>query len=121
MDQAGNIGAICPKCSEERRVSWQEHFPHLTIKEGDYVKIRFKFTKYRDEQEWMWLEVMVVKGDYYIGELRNDSVYDPDYKYGLHISFLREDIADYCEQGDFDNYDSWMPTEDGKRFHEGHA
>lgn len=114
MEETDNIGGICATCSEERRISWQEHHEHLLIKLGDYVKIRFRIN---GNDEWMWVEVIDLhgseQGNLYHGILRNDSVFDPgEWRYGRELGFYHSDIADYCEQGDFDNYVPWMPHGD---------
>lgn len=116
MAETTNIGGICAACSEERRVSWQEHHEHLVIKEGDFVKIRFQMNG--KDNEWMWVEVGDIHGsstgNMYYGILRNTSVFAPEeWRFGRCLGFYRSDIADYCKDGDFDNYDPWLPTKDG--------
>lgn len=123
--EEGNTGAICAVCSEERRLSWQQHHRSLHITVGDYVKIRFRMNG--GDDEWMWVEVTGNLGEaekgcgstiVYQGELRNDSIYNPDFQYGASLGFYRTDIADYCKGGDFELYVPWMPH--GNILHEQH-
>lgn len=123
MEQETNTGHICAVCSEDRRLSWQQHHEHLVLKEGDFVKVKLE---YDENTEWMWAEITQVLGHsdiasqntYFNGRLRNDGLLIPA-RYDDSISFFRTDVADYCKQGDFDNYDPWLPS--GKHLHESRA
>lgn len=116
-----NTGGICDACAGNRLKSWQEHHTHLIIHRGDYVKIRVSST--HGDGEWMWVEVFSAHAlsDHELqltGELRNDAVFIPEMTYGVPLTFLRTDIADYCSQGDFDH---WHPWVDKENKHSDHA
>lgn len=120
MDNPSNIGKICSQCSRDRLDSWQEHHKEVHIKTGDYVKIRVQFTD--NQQEWMWVEVFKISaaetGERIDGLFRNDAVFGTHPRYGDVANFFRSDIADYCEQGDFDN--GWKPWHNPTDEHKDH-
>lgn len=104
-------GFICPECSKDRIESWQEHHKELVISPGDYVKVRVQHNDSGDT-EWMWAEVMHSRyrddgSLQFYGAWRNDAVLGIWPKEGDPATFLRTDIADYCEQGDWDHYVPW--------------
>lgn len=118
-EPSSNIGLICPVCAKDRADNWQLHHKELVIRNGDYVKVRVEFSS-RD-QEWMWLEVQTTKriGDKeeIHGVFRNDAVFGDRPRDGDPATILRTDIADYCEQGDFDNWEPWRDPSDVSKNH----
>lgn len=104
MSKKENIQLICPDCTHERLVKWQENNKNVTIEKGDFVKIPFKQrVGLEDRVEWMWCIVDDIRKDQQsiVGILDNEPIYVTDVERDNKYRFGRNLVCQHLKRNDY--------------------
>lgn len=96
-----NLTIMCGECSEDRRKKWQELNVDTPLYPGDFVKIGFDCEA--DDhlsKEWMWVRLMGVKDNIFVGQLYNDPVFVRNLTFRDIVEFTRDEISEHLRKED---------------------
>ena len=91
MESFKNIGSIHESCAEEKLKKFQSENPNLTLKNGQYAKVRFENELHTPE--WMWVEITNHNNESrtFSGTLANDPIVITHIAFGSKVNDLSYD------------------------------